>query len=257
MAGSGDRLDMDALGREGYVVTELLDGGAVASLREAAEGLAGRLRAGFDSTLLSGDKGLRAEADHLVRSALVGPVAELLDGVRIAFCSFVAKSPDGGASEVPLHQDWSFVDEARYCSLGLWCPLVDVDAVNGCLQIVPGSHVGVHAPRAAFSPFRYAQIAEQLRGSYLFAVPMQAGQAMLFDNRLMHASPPNRSARLRVAATAVLVPSEAQLLYYHMADRRDPDRVEVFEVEDSFYLTNDLPQRPKERCSVPLGAPGP
>lgn len=249
MAGSitpGGRLDMDALGREGFAVTELLNVGAVASLLAAAEALAGRLRTGFDSTLLSDDKGLRAEADHLVRSALAGPVAGLLDGVRIAFCSLVAKSPGGGASEVPLHQDWSFVDEARYRSLGLWCPLVDVDTVNGCLQIVPGSHVGGHAPRAAFSPFRYAQIAEQLRGSYLVAMPMRAGQAMLFDNRLIHASPPNRSDRLRVAATAVLVPSEAQLLYYHIADRRDPNRVEVFEVEDSFYLTTDLPQRPND-----------
>lgn len=244
-----DAMDQDKLRRDGFVVMDVLDEAGLARLRLAAADLAPHLRAGFDSTLLSGDLALRAAADRAVREELAGPVAAMATGYRIAFCSFVVKSAGSERSEVPLHQDWSFVDEERHASLGLWCPLIDVDPANGCLMVAPGSHAPDHPPRAAFAPFHYPDLLGRLRGC-LAALPMCAGQGVLFDNRLIHGSPPNRGDTPRVAATAVLVPQDARLRYHHLVNRRDLDRVEVFEVEDGFYLTHPAPARPEGAVSL-------
>jgi ectoine hydroxylase-related dioxygenase (phytanoyl-CoA dioxygenase family) len=132
----------------------------------------------------------------------------------------------------------------------VWCPLVDVDERNGCLQVVKGSHATSHPPRAACTPFAYEHLEPYLREHCLTAVPMKAGQAMLFDQRLFHCSPPNRDSADRVAATAVLAPRDVPLRYYHVIDRREPARLEVFEVEDRFFLTHVAGRRPDEGRSL-------
>jgi hypothetical protein len=238
------------LAHDGFAVADLLEGVDVHALRDAYLRHARPCRAGFDSTILYSDTELRVAVDRAIRNVLEPRLRALIDGYRIAVCTFALKragQPDGA---VPMHQDWSFVDESRFKSFGVWCPLVDVDLWNGCLQIVKGSHASPHPPRAACSAFLYPELVEQLRASYLTTLPMRAGQVALFDNRLFHCSPANRSEADRVAATAVILPMTARLRYYHMVDRREPHRVEVFEVPDSFYLSHQAPGRPEHAVSL-------
>jgi ectoine hydroxylase-related dioxygenase (phytanoyl-CoA dioxygenase family) len=240
------------LAEDGFVVVDLLPPEAVDALRAAHERLAPSVRANFDSTVLSHDLGLRSAVDRLVRAVISTGVDTWLPSHRIAFCTFALKRAAGDGGTVPMHQDWSFVDETLHLSFGLWCPLTSVDAGNGCLQVVKGSHALPHPPRAACSPFFYPGIEERLRASSLTTVPMRAGQAMLFDNRLFHCSPPNRSGIDRLAATSVLVPHAARLRYYHQVDRQRPHLVEVFEVDETFYLSHVAPGRPAHATSLGL-----
>jgi ectoine hydroxylase-related dioxygenase (phytanoyl-CoA dioxygenase family) len=233
----------DRVAEEGCALVGLLGADEVASLLEARRALKAPPSGGFDSTILSTDPHYRAEVDRAIRTHISPGVTSLLPGHRIAFCTFAVKSANSRESEVPMHQDWSFVDERRFVSFGLWCPLVDVTLDNGCLQVVKGSHASPHPPRGACTPFAYPQLVEQLSG-HLTSLPMRAGQALVFDNRLFHRSPPNRTAAERVAATAVIVPRECRLRYYHVPEPDRPHRLEVFEVDDSFYLTHVAPGRP-------------
>jgi ectoine hydroxylase-related dioxygenase (phytanoyl-CoA dioxygenase family) len=200
--------------------------------------------------MLSGDWRNREAVDAGIRRLIAPRVDALFTGYRIAFCTFAVKDPRSEVSEVPLHQDWSFVDEQRFTSIGLWCPLIDVNVENGCLQMVKGSHAFGHPPRAACTPFAYPELVPYLRATSLMPIPMKAGQAMLFDQRLFHASPPNRSLVERVAATAVLVPNESTLRYYHVVDRHKPTCIEVFEVDDQFYLRHVAGHRPEQGISL-------
>jgi ectoine hydroxylase-related dioxygenase (phytanoyl-CoA dioxygenase family) len=234
------------LAEDGFAVVDLLVPTAVEVLRAAQRQHAQPTDPGFDSTILSSDCRLRAAVHEAIRSVIELPLRAMLGDYRIAVCTFARKRAGCADGEVPMHQDWSFVDESRYASFGVWCPLADVDLANGCLQVVRGSHATDHPPRAACSPFLYPGLVTELRERFLTAVPMRAGQAMLFDNRLFHCSPVNRSAADRVAATAVLIPMQARLRYYHAPDRRAPHKVEVFEVEDSFYLSHHAPGRPAQ-----------
>jgi ectoine hydroxylase-related dioxygenase (phytanoyl-CoA dioxygenase family) len=240
----------DCFLRDGCVVVDLLNEQDLRVLREESERLLRPGRPGFDSTILSADTEYRKAVDVSIRRCIAPSVDSLLTDYRIAFCTFVVKDARSDQSTVPMHQDWSFVDELRFISIGLWCPLIDVDLENGCLQVVRGSHAFAYPPRAACTPFAYPQLIPYLQENCLHSLPIKAGQALLFDQRLFHCSPPNRGIQLRVAATAVLVPSKSKLRYYHAANLREPDRIEVFEVEDSFYLSHIPGRRPENGISL-------
>jgi ectoine hydroxylase-related dioxygenase (phytanoyl-CoA dioxygenase family) len=235
--------------KDGFVVVDLLEEHDLQALREDYRKLSVPPRPGFDSTILSSDPVLRAAVDAAVRHRIRAQVNRLLIDHRIAFCTFVIKAP-GPDGEVPIHQDWSFVDEGSHSSVGLWCPLVDVNHENGCLQVARGSHRFSSRPRAAFTPFAYPDLVPYLRAQGLSAIAMRAGQALLFDPRLMHCSPPNQTSAERVAITAVLVPSDVPLRYYSVNDPRTPSHVEVFEVPDHFYLQHRSGSRPEQEVSL-------
>jgi hypothetical protein len=237
------------LSADGFAVVPFLEPEALAALRQSYQSLAQRPAAGFTSTILSPDRGHRAAVDAAIRRTIAPAAGRLLPEYRVAFCTFAIKPAGPWDSAVPLHQDWAFVDEERSHSLGLWIPLQDVDRENGCLQVVPGTHAFPHAPRAACTPFAYPELAAELM-ECLDTIPMRAGEAMVFDNRLFHCSPPNASGAERVAATAVLVPREEPMRYYHVVNPRQPAVVEVFAVADEFFLHHQPGTRPEGVASL-------
>ncbi len=210
-----------SLATDGYSVIALLDPEPLEQMRSAYQSMARRATAGFTSTILSPDAGYRMDVDRAIRRTIEPMVALCLPEYRVAFCTFAVKAPGDEGGAVPLHQDWAFVDEQKSHSLGLWMPLQDVHRGNGCLQVVPGTHAFPHAPRAACTPFAYPELAPELM-ECLDTIPMKAGQAMVFDNRLFHCSPTNTSGVERVAATAVLVPRGSEMRYYHVVNPRQP-----------------------------------
>ncbi len=71
---------------------------------------------------------------------------------------------------------------------------------------------------------------------------MKAGEAVLFDGRLVHSSPPNMSSSRRITAQAIGIPNESPI--YH-SWRSSPTQVETFVVPDAFFLDYVLHQRPQ------------
>ena len=53
--------------------------------------------------------------------------------------AFLSKG-NGDRSEMPMHQDWTIVDEKRFVALNIWTPLQDTTEENGTLEVIPGSH---------------------------------------------------------------------------------------------------------------------
>ncbi len=106
-------------------------------------------------------------------------------------------NPDSAS---PLHQDASFVDEPKHCSVSVWVALEDIGLKNGCLQFVPGSHRLYTNVR--FIPYTYENIEEysSILQSYLTQHGIKAGEAFVFYNAVVHASPPNRTQTDRITA---------------------------------------------------------
>lgn len=100
----------------------------------------------------------------------------------------------------PWHQDAAtcWPDADPYQMLSIWIPLVDVTLDSGCLELMPGSHrLGV-LPHTitAFGP-RVAD--ESLPRIEPVAVPLPAGGAVLFQNRVVHRARANRNDTVRWA----------------------------------------------------------
>ena len=199
----------------------------------------------FGVSLFSRDVAFRATLDREIKTVVASKLESVLNSYRCCFANFVSKvpQPDGPAGEVALHQDITFVDESRYQSLGLWCPLTDVDTTNGCLHVIPGSHRLNPGPRGSTVGFPYADLLPALTRK-LQPVPMAAGSGLIFCQKLFHASQPNRGTAARVVVGALCAPREAQLYCYY-ADPASPGRMEVYEVDDLFYTRYILQTRPK------------
>lgn len=139
-------------------------------------------------------------------------LGQVLDEYEPLACVFVSKGT-GQTSGVTPHQDWSFVDERHHVSLNTWIPLCDTSAENGALALVKRSNRLPFAIRGTYIPVAAGFTRSELR-PYLTTFPMRAGDALIYDHRMVHTSDPNRSGARRTAVTLNIRPREATALHY-------------------------------------------
>lgn len=237
--------------RVGFVVVDLLDGGEVRAVRRRYDSLDHESRTsydwvqGFDTSIYDGRPGYRAEVLDSIEEHLADPLNLILDDHRIMFANFVVKQP--GSEPVPLHVDWTFLDEDRFSSVTVWCPLIDTTVRNGTLGVVAGSHRRIDFVRAANIPSFERCEAAVADIDDRPIIELRAGQAIILDNRVVHFSPPNQSSDARVAIGCVAGPTEAPLHHYW----QDPeDRLLRFEIDRAFYLSYVIGTPPSQAGGV-------
>jgi hypothetical protein len=236
--------------RDGAVVVSLLDAEEVATLLDFYQREGAGSELGFHATMFSGDVGYRARVDEVVKSIMTPKLLPYLHEYRAVVGNYVVKERERADSAVPVHQDWTFVDETRMESLNVWCPLIDTTPENGRLHLFKGSHRLLNVVRGPFFPNPYVTNAKVIARSYLSEQPLRAGEAVIYSHALVHASPPNRSAKPRPAANLALVPAEAQMIHAYL-DPEDPSgRPEIFSVDDAFFLSNIIGERPEGARSI-------
>jgi hypothetical protein len=158
------------------------------------------------------------------------------DRHRVFTASFVTKAKDP-TGIVPPHQDWTFVDERRYASATIWCPLVEVDRHNGGLGVIAGSHRLYNHIRPSPSPQYVPPFTDQLASifPYVRIIDLRAGQALVFDNRTLHASPPNASNETRVAFGIGITHRDAAIRHYYLLPGQHKPVMEGYDVEPGFF----------------------
>jgi hypothetical protein len=241
--------------RDGYVVADFIGAATADRLREIHAALPEKLPQAFNVSLFSADTVMRRQVSEAIKSAFSAAMQAYLTGYRPLFALFLEKRPGTPQGALPLHQDWTFVDESRMGSLNFWCPLEDVDETNGCLWVVPGSHhLPVH-PRLPFGPMACASLSQHV-GGHLIAVPMRKGQVMIHDHRLLHASNVNHGTQSRLATACVVVPRDADLLHYYRRQEDEPGRYRCFHVDEQFFYDYRLgfPPGPHYRSEVVFSA---
>lgn len=234
----------DAFARDGYVKVPLISAEEVAELNAVWEGLSSQSAPGFHATMYSADSGLKQRIDAAVRGVLAPALEGWLEDHTVFVGNFVVKVP-GPESEVGPHQDWTFVDESKYSTMTVWCPLSDTDDRNGTLRVVPGSHRWVQNPRGTpidSFPFPYEGLRQELRERDSIPIAARAGEAIFADNRVVHGSLPNLSADVRVVAACGAAPAEAELLHLYLVE---PGVADVYAADDPQFFNDLTPgQRP-------------
>lgn len=118
----------------------------------------------------------------------------------------------GESSVSSLHQDWTLVDETQYTSASIFCPVEDVTLENGCLQILKGSHRWFYnIARSINMPSVFIEFSQIKRG--LKALPVKAGEALLFDHKVFHGSLQNHTNKIRVAVAVGINTKGAELFH--------------------------------------------
>lgn len=167
----------------------------------------------------------------------------LFNEYRCIYRYFLVKLPRPD-SEFKLHQDWSLVDESQWTGATVWIPLVDTNLRNGAFQVVPRSHRFGTGIRGRNIKAPYLEIRDELEKQYCIPVNCKAGEAIIFDHRLMHFSAPNMTDLPRVAIGATFVPNNAALVRYW---KNEAGEVMCANVPDDFLIIDHMDEQELDR----------
>lgn len=194
---------------------------------------------GFHYSLDNADGQFVKRVADAVRENVAASVDEHFDRCKVIVASFVVKEPNP-KSIVPAHQDWTFVDETEFDSVSVWVPLVDVRMANGAMGVLRGSHKFFSHIRPSPAPQFRPPFGDHMFSifPYLQIVPMKAGEAIVFNNKTIHASPPNTGPTPRVAAGFVITQAEADLYHHYLLPgTASAPRIETYAIDETFFYT--------------------
>jgi hypothetical protein len=154
-------------------------------------------------------------------------------------------SKPGGSPALLLHADPQYVNEPEQISLNIWCPLVDVSAENGALGVVPYSHWLLKQIRGTNITDAYRKNAVAIQQQFGKLLKVKAGNAVIYDHRLLHYSLPNKTDKARLVATLVAMPKDAPVLNYYAEKEGDTTvfKYDINSVDD--FLRTDFLKRPQ------------
>jgi hypothetical protein len=190
---------------------------------------------GFQSSSYSSDYGYKKNASDLVTAVFKPHYERIFKNYRAFGSAYLYKQPDT-YSELPVHQDWTIVDEEKYVALNIWVPLIDVTSFNGALHVMPGSHYGVLKPLRCPTLPMFFDGYEQLMIDNSIPMEVKAGEAVVLNQSIVHYSPPNKSDKIRIAITSGVM-SAAPKMNFHYCPDRSKNEVEVIEMEDDFLIS--------------------
>jgi hypothetical protein len=238
---------------KGFVVLPLLSEAEVEAIRSFyLETKPNTPAGGFHSTHFYRDRSYKQAVHDFLKGIFEPHIALHLPTYSPVFCNFMVKEP-GADSRMPLHTDWTYVDESSCRSFALWCALSDTSAGNGALGVIPQSHLlphNIRGPKIG-TPFHNFNEALIENAGQLLEIP--AGHAVIYDHRLMHYSPPNLSEKTRIALNVILLPLGVPIKHYCVLD--NPEEIVSFDVHnDDFFVAYDAFEKPdfgRDRQIIP------
>lgn len=226
----------------GYVVIPFLSETQVQDLRNFFFEKHPQIPDGFYSSSFNADEAHKKSVNEKIESVFSEQVNAHFNQIKKLGSCFLNKQP-GKQSEMPIHQDWTMVSEPEFDSVTIWIPLQDVNKKNGAIQVIDGSHRFSTELRAPTLEAPFKNVQTEMRQD-LKLLNMRAGEAFIFSQALLHASPPNLSTEPRIAVTYGLIDEKAQLLFYH---KNEEGKLEQYFVDENFFqqYNTQIGQRPK------------
>lgn len=184
---------------EGYVVLKgLLSPAFAADLKAEVMGIMEQIGLGTTKLKQTTEYLAGGRIDRLANSPeLLAVAATLMEGPSTLYMPFTAVKSGGGGGEFHFHQDNQYT---RFDGPGinLWCALTPMTEANGCLKVVPYSHMHGTLPSAQ-SPDGDSHRTITFQPEEFVSVLMEPGDCVAFSRLTVHGSGPNTTGEHRVA----------------------------------------------------------
>lgn len=230
--------------RDGYIILPLLEDEQLSFALSLYHTFPNNVNNTFDSSSFQEDTAAKTILNEQINQEIHASINEIFKNYKPLGSSFLTKR-SGDDSIMPIHQDWTVVDENKYASITCWIPLVDTNQSNGAIQIIPGSHKFSNALRSPSLSVSFENCYTELL-PFLETLNLKAGEAFIFNHALMHASHINQSGKDRIALTYGLTHKDAQLFMYYNSE----GKVSKYAMPDNMFI-----EYPKIRFQPQLGEP--
>lgn len=219
--------------RDGYVIVDFMPRDEVLALRVRARALLPETptindaqEAMYLGSFAEEDR-RRAINDFVTRETMPR-IQSYLHGQRSFGGTLMVKLPR--SPRLPMHAHPPLIADIYRPTTNFWCTLDDVDVGHGALRIVEGSHrISRHIQTFDSLPL-HLDFFEQVEERHAKPLPMRAGQAVFFDNTLLHGSEPLDADELQMRIYHAMCPEDRSFV---VLKHRGGDRHEAFEVPHS------------------------
>ena len=218
---------------DGFVKIKLLESQDIALLNELCNYHFPDTGSTFFSSSFLNDFNQKKEISTKISKIVKARADSYFQNFRLIGAAFLIKGI-GPHSEMPMHQDWTIVDESQFYAINTWIPLTKATEANGALEVIKGSHLWSEAIRAPTIPFYYEGYQERLK-EQLTLIEASPGEAIILNQAIIHYSKANTTDTPRPALTTGLVSNEAPLRLYYW-NKQQPNEIEHFEHDDDFLL---------------------
>lgn len=226
------------LDQEGYVVIPFLEQDEVDQLVKVFKEAHKEDIVPFYATAHHPSSDFRKEMSNHIVEVLRPHASEVFNDCKLLGASFIVKSKDD-ASLLQPHQDWNIVDENEFRSFNVWIPLVDLTPENGAIEILPKSHNWLRGYRHSSIDCAYREV-HDLVWENMKPLYMKAGEALIYDHALIHASKANTTDQKRIACASGVIPTKAPMYFYW----NNNGTVEQYESNADFFMTENIFEGP-------------
>ena len=220
------------------MVLPFLDASEVESLKQFYREAHSVEQVPFYATSHHHDSDFRKKMSEKISEVLRPHAENVFLNCDLLGASFIVKAPKAESSLQP-HQDWNIVDETEFRSFNVWIPLVDLTEDNGAIEVLPQSHNWLRGYRHSSINCAYQKV-HGLIWENMHPLYMKAGEALIYDHSLLHASKANNSGEDRIAVASGVMPSEAQMFFYW----NNNGTVEQYESSTEFFMTQNIFEGP-------------
>lgn len=183
----------------------------------------------FHSTFLDHHKPYKEIIYNHISSLIKENLSETLIPFKIIQANLFNKSR--GKGNIVPHQNLTTVDETLYSSYSIWVPLNETNELNGTIYIAPKSHRKFEKYRNHNKHWAPLYASCDISDYRMIPINVKKGQALIFNDSLVHASPINTSDDHRIVFHALLTSKDADTIYCSFS----PERVDLIKVSDDFW----------------------
>ncbi|MFT4600102.1 MAG: ectoine hydroxylase-related dioxygenase (phytanoyl-CoA dioxygenase family) [Arenicella sp.] len=225
--------DTEEFAEKGFVVVPFLSSDEVVNLLGNYKQFYPNGVKGFHTTTFENDVKHREGVDLAIQKVCGSHIENIFKNYQIFFSSFIVKAP-GKESELIVHQDMTLLDEMKYSGINIWCPLIDLTTENGAIHVLPKSHRLFKTYRGSSIPDIYDGVVDEVK-SVLEPLYLKAGEAVIFDQSIIHYSPPNISEVERPVINTFVAHEDADIRICYWDKENHPTSIEVFEQKKDFF----------------------
>lgn len=175
------------------------------------------------------------EAVNLELNAICETILKkLLINYRIVGSIFFIKKP-GEDTYKEFHIDPSMTKEG-YNNIGIWIPLCDIDEQTGRMCLLKHSHQFLPPYYSTSMPYPYREV-EHIIAPHVICFTQHAGEALFFNNSMLHCTQKNTSGKIRIAVIIKLIDENAPLVTPYYDAEEEPDKqVSIYQHNYDFFV---------------------